>query len=89
MVIFKAKVSNNALWTGTGSVKQEKRRVKHHLNGEKLPFLFHSQKYIDFAHLLGSNVKIVHTQGGKNLFVDQEQTKGAQSSKALAVTFQE
>lgn len=90
MVIFKANISNKALWIGTGSTKQEERRVNYHLNGEKLPFLFQYQKYIDFAQLLRSNVKTVHRQGKKKLFVDREQTMGAQTSKALGgVTFQE
>lgn len=90
LVIFKANISNKALWIGTGSTKQEERRVNYHLNGEKLPFLFQYQKYIDFAQLLRSNVKTVHRQGKKKLFVDREQTMGAQTSKALGgVTFQE
>lgn len=91
LVIFKANISNKALWIGTGSTKQEERRVNYHLNGEKLPFLFQYQKYIDFVHLLRSNVKTVHRQGKKkkNLFVGREQSMGAQTSKALGVTFQE
>lgn len=44
---------------------EEKRRVNYHPNGKKLPFLFHYQEYIDFAHLLRSNVKTVCRQEKK------------------------
>ena len=44
-------------------MKQEKRRVNDHLNGEKLPFLFHYQMYTSVAKLLRSNVKTVCSWG--------------------------
>lgn len=51
LVILKAKISNKALWTGTGSMKREKRRVSCHLSGEKLPSLLHYPKYNNVANL--------------------------------------
>lgn len=51
LVVLKAKISNEALWNRTGSMKTEKRRISYHLSGEELPSHVHYPKHSNFANL--------------------------------------